>query len=689
MRHSSWKWWRLTVAGILLVALAAPLTAQESFTSHHIAKIRSVSSGKISPDGTRIAYLLSVPRIPFKDEDGPGWAELHVVDENGESRSFITGEVNVGSIDWTPDGKRISFLTKREGDDHRSLYVIPADGGEAWKVAALESSISEYSWSPDGERVALLASEPAPEEVTEFEKKGFNQRIYEEDWHAVRVWIAKPDAEDEEPRRLELDGSASSLHWSPTGDQLALALAPTSLIDDGYMKRRVRVVDIETGAIQARIENPGKLGQIAWSPDGAHLAIVSAADPNDTATGRLMVVPAVGGDLVDLMPEYDEGHVRSVAWQSPDRLMFLLDEGVWSYFVGIDRDGANLKRLTPGEGEILTSFDLSKDGMSAAFLGNSPQHPGEVFFMRHGDQKPKRLTDSNPWMKEMAFAKQEVIRHKARDGLELEGMLMRPLNEEPGTRYPLIMVVHGGPESHYSNGWLTGYSQPGQMAAAKGFAVFYSNYRGSTGRGVAFAKVSQNDAAGKEFDDLVDAVDHLIELGLVDRDKVGITGGSYGGYASAWAATYYSDRFAAAVMYAGITDVVSKVGTTDIPYEDYMVHQDKWLWEDWTYYRERSPIYYAKKHRTPLLIAHGDADTRVHPSQSMEIYRVLKNLGQAPLRMVFYRGEPHGNRRAASRLDYSLRQMRWLEHYLKGPGGDPPDYQLEYKEKDKEPTTNN
>jgi dipeptidyl aminopeptidase/acylaminoacyl peptidase len=673
--------------GILVLAIVSPLTAQENFTAHHVAKIQYVTSAKISPDGTRVAYVLSVPRIPFEDEDGPAWSQLHVVEENGETRSFITGEVNVGSIDWTPDGKRISFLTKREGDDHRALYVIPADGGEAWKWVELESSISEYSWSPDGEHVALLASEPTPEEATELEEKGFNQRIFEEDWHAVRVWIAKPDAEDEEPRKLELAGSASSLHWSPKGDKLALALAPTSLIDDRYMKRRVHVVDVETGEVQAKIENPGKLGTIAWSPDGQHLAIVSAADPNDTATGRLMIVPAAGGDLVDLMPDYDDGHVRSVAWQNPDRLMFLLHEGVWSYFARIDRDGSNLKRLTPGEGEILTSFDLSKDGMSAAFLGNNPQHPGEVFVMRHGEEKPKRLTDSNPWLEDMAFAKQEVIRHKARDGLELEGMLIRPLNESPGTRYPLIMVVHGGPESHISNGWVTSYSRPGQVAAAKGFAVFYPNYRGSTGRGVEFAKISQNDAAGKEFDDLVDAVDHLIEIGLVDRDKVGITGGSYGGYASAWGATYYSDRFAAAVMYAGITDVVSKVGTTDIPYEDYMVHQDKWLWEDWTYYRERSPIFYAKKHKTPLLIAHGDADTRVHPSQSMEIYRVLKNLGQAPVRMVFYRGEPHGNRRAASRLDYSLRQMRWLEHYLKGPGGDPPDYQLKYKEK--EPTTNN
>jgi dipeptidyl aminopeptidase/acylaminoacyl peptidase len=452
------------------------------------------------------------------------------------------------------------------------------------------------------------------------------------------------------------------------------------LVDDRYMNRRVHVIDAETGEVKARIENPGKLGQMSWSPDGKHLAIVSAADPHDTREGRLVVVPATGGELQDLMPSYDGGHVVAVRWQNPDRLMFLLHEGVWSSFARIDRDGSNLKRIVPTGGDVLTRFSLSKDGMTAAYLGQSPRHPSEVFVMKHGEDEPRRLTDSNPWLKEMAFAPQELVRHKARDGLDLEGVLIRPLREATGTRYPLILVVHGGPEAHRSNGWLTTYSQPGQVAAAKGFAVFYPNYRGSTGRGVEFAKTSQADAAGKEFDDLVDAVDHLIESGLVDREKVGITGGSYGGYASAWGATFYSDRFAAAVMYAGITDNVSKVGTTDIPYEMYMVHHLKWLWEDWQYFRERSPLFHVEKGRTPLLIAHGEADTRVHPSQSMELYRQLKLLNKAPVRMVLYPGEPHGNRRAASRLDYSLRQMRWMEHYLKGPAGSPPDYHLDYKE---------
>jgi dipeptidyl aminopeptidase/acylaminoacyl peptidase len=247
-----------------------------------------------------------------------------------------------------------------------------------------------------------------------------------------------------------------------------------------------------------------------------------------------------------------------------------------------------------------------------------------------------------------------------------------------GERYPLVLMVHGGPEAHFSNGWLTRYSLPGQVLAARGYAVFYPNYRASTGRGVAFSKLDHKDLAGKEFDDLVDAVDHFVTSGLADRDRVGITGGSYGGFATAWCATYYSERFAAGVMFVGISNNTGKLGTSDIPVELFQVHSRMWPWSDWQLFLERSPIYYVEKARTPLLIAGGDADTRVHPSQSLQLYRYLKLIGKTPVRLVTYPGEGHGNRRAASRLDFSLRLVRWMEHYLQGPGGEPPPPEIDY-----------
>lgn len=671
----------LLLSAAAIAAGRQALVAATEFSEYHVSKLRNVSSARIAPDGLKIAYVLSVPRQAGKDEDGEAWAELHVLARDGTARPYVTGAVAVSEVAWTPDGRSIAFLAKRDQEEHKSLYMIPFGGGEARKVVPSDGSdITEFSFAPDGKRVAFLAKEAESKEKKELEKKGFKQEVYEETARPVRIWVAAvaDEGEAEKPKRLDVVGSASVLRWSPAGARLAAAIAPTSLVDQSYTSRKVHVLDADTGKVLARIDNPGKLGEVAWSPDGSSLALISATDPNDPAEGRLMAVPAAGGALRDLLPDY-MGHVRAIAWQDADTVMFLGDEGVWTTFGEVRRDGSARKTHIPAGGPILSSFSLSRDGQSAAFVGETPEHPGEVFLGTHEAPKPRRMTTSNPWLGQMRLAPQEVVKFKARDGLDLEGVLVHPLGEKKGTRYPLILTVHGGPEANYRNGWLTSYSNPGQLGAARGFAVFYPNYRGSTGRGVAFSKSSQGDPAGKEFDDLVDAVDHLIAAGLVDRTKVGITGGSYGGYATGWGATYYSERFAAGVMFVGISDKVSKWGTTDIPEEEYLVHARHRVWEAWDLFRERSPIYHAGKSRTPLLILGGKDDPRVHPSQSLELYRHLKARGKAPVRLVRYPGEEHGNKRAAARLDYNLRMIRWFEHYLKGPGGAPPPYELDYE----------
>jgi dipeptidyl aminopeptidase/acylaminoacyl peptidase len=210
-------------------------------------------------------------------------------------------------------------------------------------------------------------------------------------------------------------------------------------------------------------------------------------------------------------------------------------------------------------------------------------------------------------------------------------------------------------------------------------AVFYPNYRGSTGYSVHFSMRGQKDAGGNEFYDLIDGVGHLVDSGLVDKKKVGITGVGYGGYGAAWGATYYSDdHFAAAVMFGGISDWISCIGTTDTPQQEFLTHHRKWLWDDWEYFAKISPIKYVNKAKTPLLIAHGKADTRINLSQSLELYRHLKVRGKAPVRLVLYPGEGHVLRRQASRLDYNMRLLQWMEHYLKGPGGAMPSMEIDY-----------
>lgn len=668
----------VVVSSVLLLYLgAAPVHAGELFTPWDVARLKSVTSVVPSPDGSKVAYLLAVPRDPLADADGPATQQLRVVDvASGVDRTFVATD-SAAQPRWTPDGAAISFLATRKGDEARSLYLIPLAGGEARRVLTHESDIRSYEWSPDGASVAFLATPPVPKDVEELRKKGFSQEVFEENLRDVELFIATPDS-SEKPRRLDLPGSATLARWSPDGRRLAVALTPTPLVDDDLMRQRVHVVDVASGRVEANLENPGKLGTVAWSPDSRHIAIVTGEDLHDPAAGRLWVRAASGGAWKDLLPEYP-GHVVDLDWTSRDTVAFIGAEGVETVVGEVRVDGSGRRVRVAAGGQVFSSVSAARSGL-LALSADAPTHPAEVYAVAPGGAAAKRLTNSNPWIEQRRLARHEVVTHKARDGQELQGILIRPLESPAGGRSPLILYVHGGPESHVSNGWLTGYGTPGQVAAARGFAVFYPNYRGSTGRGVAFSKLSQGDPAGKEFDDLVDAVDHLVATGVADKAKVGITGGSYGGYATGWAATYYTERFAAGVMFVGISNTISKVGTTDIANEEFLVHARKRPWEGWQFFLERSPIYHAGKSRTPLLILHGKDDPRVHPTQSLELYRYLKLHGKAPVRLVWYPGEQHGNRRAASRLDYNLRMMRWFEHYLQGPGGAPPPPEIDYTE---------
>ncbi|MDX1409456.1 MAG: S9 family peptidase, partial [Saprospiraceae bacterium] len=390
------------------------------------------------------------------------------------------------------------------------------------------------------------------------------------------------------------------------------------------------------------------------------IAFIAGADKHDPIDGRLFLASVKGGSPTPMFHDW-KGMFEDIEWISESTINYLGSKGSESVYGEVDLATGTITEIVTN-GFAVGAFDINGDG-EFAFTAHTATTPPELYYAT-GPNDARRLTNSNPWLDEIAIGTQEVIRYEARDGLEIEGVLVYPVGYTAGKRYPLLVSVHGGPESHVNNGWVTGYSTPGQVAAGKGYAVFYPNYRGSTGRGLEFVLTSQGDAAGKEFDDIVDGVDHLIATGLVDKSKVGVTGGSYGGYATGWLSTKYTDRFAAGVMFVGISNKISKWGTTDIPNEEYLVHARGWVYDHYDFYLERSPIYYAGQCKTPLLIMHGKEDPRVHPSQSMEMYRHVKSRTDTPVELIFYPGEGHGNARATARYDYNLRMLNWFDKYL-------------------------
>lgn len=639
---------------LLLFLAAHSVFAQENvLTPEDVAKLEYITQATISENGEKIAFRKLVPISPEK-ENKPAELHLYLYDtKSGQATPFVTG-YSVSNIAFRPGHNRISFTAKKEGDTFTSLYEMALDGGEAQKLYSFDASLSSFDWHPDGNTLAFVSHKPEEEKKPDLP---YQPEIYEEDLRNSSVYIVNLD--NPEPQEVELEGHAVGLKWSPDGDRLAVSAAPTSLVDDFYTSQKISIINADTRQVSAEIDHKGKLGPFQWSPDGSHIAFIAGQDQHDPIDGRLFIARSSGGSP-ELLHEGFKGKFDGFAWKDNENLFYLASEGVYSRVGTLDLEG-EMETLYDQNELSISSFSVADDGR-ISFVGSSAQHPNELFVME-GDGAPERLTDSNPWLQDEKLGKQEVVTYKAADGLEIQGILIHPVN--PSQSNPLITVVHGGPEAHYDNGWLTGYSMPGQMGAGQGFAVFYPNYRGSTGRGAEFAKSSQGDPGGKEFDDIIDGVDYLIAEKNVDKDKVGVTGGSYGGYATAWMATRHTDRFAAGVMSVGISNNLSKWGTSDIPEEMFLVHSRKRIWDDYQFFLERSPIYYADQADTPLLILHGKEDTRVDPGQSYELYRHIKTRTQTPVRLVLYPGEGHGNRKSTARYDFSLRMMRWFNTYLK------------------------
>jgi dipeptidyl aminopeptidase/acylaminoacyl peptidase len=483
-----------------------------------------------------------------------------------------------------------------------------------------------------------------------------------------------------EPRQLTENVSVYDFQWSPDGKQIAAFIADKNLVDYSYMYKKVYLIDAITGKRSLHLENRGKITQMMWSPEGKHIAFIAASGINDAVTGSLFITEVPNTKKFEELKNYADGlelSIRNVEWKDANTVIFRSEEGVDISLSEQGIDDAERKLLIDPGQIVFKNFDVIDDFISLA--GSNSKHPSELYGFTIIDKKLAKLTNVNPWLRELNLAKQEKIIYNARDGLEIQGVLFNPLNYEDGKKYPLIVHIHGGPEHSTSNGWQTAYNRWGQIAAANGFFVFMPNYRASSSRGVDFTMKGFGDLAGGEFNDVIDGIDYLIAEGLVDKEKVGIGGGSYGGYFSAWAATRFTDRFAAAVVFVGISDQVSKRLTTDIPYEDYFVHWGIWTHENEDLVWERSPARYVKDSKTPTLVLGGKEDTRVHHSQSLELYRGLKVHGDAPVRLVRYPGEGHGNRKNTSRLDYNLRTMRWFEYYLQSdePKNEMPNKYLE------------
>lgn len=650
----------VNVSQAAIVAPDVPRT--EAMTAEHVAGIKRVVQVAVSPNGKTIAYAISTPRE--LDDPGRSTMQIFVVDRSsGTARPFTAPGASASSPAFSPDGKHLAFAaTRKSQDDRRQVYVLSLEGGEAMKVTDAPKGVRSFRWSPDGKWIAYTSARE-PDAKVEADKAAGRDAVVD-DVSGQFAQLSRVNVETKQSFAVT-DGKQHVIgfEWSPKGDALAVHAANTADVDSTMMFSALYTVDARGGALKPLCKTEGKLGAMDYSPDGSKIAFLGAEDISDSTAGTLFVVPSGGGEAKPLtkgMPATGS----FVEWIDAGAIALGVTEGTAYKLYSVTADGSSTKPILT-EGPFCRAADLSQNGRVFACAGSTPEFPRELFAGSLLSKKLSRMTRSNPDLEKVKLGKQEVVKWTAQDGTQLEGVLTYPVGYQPGTRFPLAVMPHGGPEGVSVLTWNTRSTYPAQVFANAGYFVFEPNYRGSSGRGSAFAKSDHKDLGGKEFQDVLDGIDHLVKEGLVDGAKVGMGGWSYGGYFSALAATQHSERFKATMVGAAITNWISFQGTTEIEQENELVHWNLSPWDELELAWSRSPMAHLAKAKTPTMVVHGLADTRVPPQQSKELYRGIRHKG-TPATLIMYPREGHGVGENVHTVDYIQRFLSWFDTHVKG-----------------------
>lgn len=628
--------------------------APRRMTYDDVVALRTVGDVQISPDGKWVVYTVTRADL----EQNASEADIWIASTAGESPSRLTtSKKNDTSPRWSPDGRRIAFISARE--EKPQIFLMSAFGGESERLTEHKGGVRTIAWSPDGKSIAFIAEqEPTPEEEKRIKDKD-DAIVVDTNYRFNRLWVL--DVATKKARLLATtDVVASDPQWSPDGTVLAYTTMPTPKADDGSLSD-IWVIPVGGGAPRMLMRNAGSDQSPRWSPDGTQIAYVTS-ERTDVRQSQLAVIPASGGPPRMVAPRFL--HQPGAPTWSPDgrTLHFMAPVQTRSQLFAVAASGGEPRALTDVRG-VVSGATFSRDGRSVAFTLSDPQRPADVHVATMGAGgvlAPRRLTDHNPQVRDLSLGTAEVVKWKSSDGMDIDGVLLHPVGYQPGRRYPLVAYIHGGPAGAWTETFAAGWSNPGQVLAGQGFAVFYPNPRGSSAYGERFLRANIRDWGAGDYRDIQTGIDALVARGIADSTKLAQSGWSYGGYMTAWTLTQ-TNRFKALVVGAGLTDMYSMYATNDIPraLDGYFGAEP---WNDTTEYRKRSAMTYIKNARTPTLILHGQADLRVPVGQAQELYSGLKKNG-VPVQLVFYPREPHGLQEPRHQLDKMRREVEWIRRW--------------------------
>ena len=649
-------------AVLALVLLVSPLGAQKRpMTILDLINLPSVGDPQISPDGRQVVYVESQADW----EENRTVSHIYRVSTDGSGTVQLTyGKEGQSSPRWSPNGQHVAFTANRDDAEGTQIYLLSAGGGEARQLTTHETSVSSISWSPDGRFLYFLASDPRSPEEKKKEEMGDDVYAFDENYRQTHLWKVEVEI-GEETRISEGDFTVAQFSLSRDGTKVAHVRAPSPLFGD-FRDGEVWVMGEDGGGGVRLTSDTVPQSNPQLSPDNQW--VLFTADSNEEFdfyyNDKIFLVPAGGGDASVLLPDLPY-EISGAAWSvDGGSVLFLANTGVRQEIFRVDVESGTLNQLTHGDHAVGAVSYNPLNGL-VAFTIQHRTSPGEVWILDpEGNQTAQQVTYLFDYIDESyLLPRQEAVQWEGEDGVQVEGLLFYPLDYQAGQRFPLIVQTHGGPAASdkFQFGSSSNYVQ---LLAAKGYFVLKPNYRGSTGYGDPFLRDMVGHYFNQSHKDVMTGVDHLIELGLVDGDRMGKMGWSGGGHMTNKIITY-TDRFKAASSGAGASNWISMYAQSDV-----RVYRTPWFganpWEEDApidVYWEHSPLKYVQNVTTPTLILVGEEDLRVPMPQSVEMYRALKALG-VPVHLYVAPRQPHGWRELYHRLFKSNVEMEWWERWI-------------------------